>query len=60
MKMIGLKHQAFIDLVWLLPHHFGLPYKNKLKDLAFEYLGKHIQWGFHDPFEDSLSALQIA
>lgn len=60
MKMLGIKHSAFIDTVWLLPHHFGLPNKNKLKDLALEVLNKHIQWGTHDPFEDSLTALQVA
>lgn len=43
-----------------MPHHFGLPFKNKLKDLVYEYLHKHIQWGNHSPFEDSISALQIA
>lgn len=35
LKMINITHQAFIDTVALLPHHFGLPFKNKLKDLAF-------------------------
>ena len=50
LKMLLIKHQAFIDSVWLMPHHFGLPLKNKLKDLAFEYLKKYIQWGSHDPY----------
>lgn len=59
LKMLNIAHQAFIDTVALLPHHFGLPLKNKLKDLAFEYLKKHIQWGNHDPIEDAMSALEI-
>ena len=49
-QMLLIKHQAFVDSVWLMPHHFRLPFKNKLKDLAFEYLRKFIQWGAHDPF----------
>lgn len=48
-NILDIEHQAFIDTVWLAPHHMGLPFKNKLKDLAFQYLRRHIQWGTHDP-----------
>lgn len=57
LKLLKIVHNTFIDTVALLPHHFGLPFKNKLKDLAFKYLRKHIQWGSHDPYEDALAAL---
>jgi RNA exonuclease 1 len=35
LKLLKIKHEAFIDTVALLPHHIGLPLKNKLKDLTF-------------------------
>jgi hypothetical protein len=57
LRLLNIKHQAFIDTVALLPHHFGLPLKNKLKDLTFEYLHKPIHWGTHDPIVDCLCAL---
>lgn len=60
LKLLNISHSAFIDTVALIPHPFGLPFKIKLKELAFTYLKKHIQWSNHDPFEDSLSALQVA
>ena len=57
LKVLKIEHEAFIDTVALLPHHFGLPLKNKLKNLAQEHLGRPIQWGVHDPLEDALAAL---
>lgn len=60
LKMLQIRHNAFIDTVSLLPHNLGLPFKSKLKDLALTHLRKHIQFGSHNPQEDALSALQIA
>ncbi len=34
-KLLGITHQIFIDTVDLIPHPFGLPNKNRLKDLGF-------------------------
>lgn len=56
---MGITHQIFIDTVDLMPHSFGLPYKNKLKDIGFEYLNRHIRWDSQNPFEDSLCALEV-
>lgn len=50
LALLKISHNAFIDTVSLIPHHFGLPFKQKLKDLAYEYLRKYIQWGNHDPY----------
>lgn len=42
-----------------MPHHFGFPYKNRLKDLAYEYLKKYLQWGPPDTLADTAVVLQI-
>jgi hypothetical protein len=57
--VLDIEHMAFIDTVHIYPHHFGLPLKNKLKDLAMDLLRKPIQWGSHDPAEDAITALEI-
>ena len=57
LSLLKISHNAFIDTVSLMPHNFGLPFKQKLKDLAYDYLKKYIQWGNHDPYEDALAAL---
>lgn len=59
-KVLRIEHHAFIDTVHICPHHFGLPHKNKLKNLAMDLLRKPIQWANHDPIEDAVTALQIA
>lgn len=58
-SVLKITHKAVIDTVALFPHVFGLPLKNKLKNLAFQYLNRHIQWGAHDPTEDALAAFDI-
>lgn len=59
LKALDIEHHTFIDTVHICPHNFGLPHKNKLKNLAMELLRKPIQWGNHDPIEDSVTALEI-
>lgn len=34
LRVLKIRHQAFIDTVALVPHPFGLPNKNKLQYLA--------------------------
>jgi hypothetical protein len=53
-------HSAFIDILYLYPHPYGLPRKTKLKHLAIEHLNRPIQWGSHNPCEDAQAALDIA
>lgn len=60
LQVLGIEHQAFIDTVHICPHNFGLPFKNKLKNLAMEILRKPIQWIHHDPTEDAIVTLEIA
>lgn len=55
--MLDIEHYAFIDTIHICPHNFGLPHKNKLKNLAMDLLRKPIQWGNHDPVEDAVTAL---
>ena len=59
LKLLKITHSAFIDTVALFPHVFGLPLKNKLKDLARNYLNRIIQWSFHDPQEDAVAVLDL-
>ena len=49
LNVLKIQHHTFIDTVALLPHNFGLPFKNKLKNLAMEILRIPIQWDSHDP-----------
>lgn len=53
LALLKIKHNAFIDTLALYPHFLGLPFKNKLKDVAFNKLQRHIQWGAHNPKEDA-------
>jgi len=35
LKVLPIKHTAFIDTLALYPHNYGFPFKTKLKNLAF-------------------------
>jgi DNA polymerase III epsilon subunit-like protein len=60
LKVLPIVHKHFIDTVALFPHNFGLPFKNKLKNLALEHLNRPIQWHSHNSKEDAKAALDLA
>lgn len=49
LKVLPIKHTAFIDTLALYPHNYGFPFKTKLKNLAFQLLNRPIQWNSHNP-----------
>ena len=60
LKFLPINHRLFIDTVALFPNNFGLPFKNKLKNLALEHLNRPIQVHCHSSKEDAKAALDLA
>lgn len=68
LNAVRLVHPTIIDTIFLYPHRAGLPFRNGLKNLMWQYLGKKIQVvdkvdedgkplaGGHDSKEDARAA----
>ena len=61
MKALRIIHCRVIDTIIVFPHHRGLPYRNSLKRLAKEILGKDIQTSVtgHDSVEDAFTCIEL-
>lgn len=57
---IKIFHENVIDTVALYPHKRGLPFKNGLRLLVKDNLGKTIQDSSHDSNEDARAAFDLA
>ncbi|KAJ3250247.1 hypothetical protein HK103_003708 [Boothiomyces macroporosus] len=52
-------HENVIDTAQVFPHPKGLPYRHSLKMLVERNLGRFIQTGEHDSFEDARACIDL-
>lgn len=63
LRAIRLIHEVVVDTAMLFPHPQGLPFRQKLKTLAYDHLGRTIQAGpiseGHSSAEDAKASLDL-
>ena len=60
LERLKIIHANVIDTCALYPHKRGAPYRNALRYLTEQYLGRKIQVGTHDSVADARATMELA